>query len=142
MFDGIERRRFLIDPARENALPAAVGLLHVQLDERSGQPLIVPRRAGFAGAQANDRILDAQRLTRLQRQVADDAIALVEEAQHRDPLAHWRDRGGSSGARGIDGHRRCRRRIALGGAIACTDAKRDQQDGDGATHVQSGFHAW
>jgi len=80
VLDDVERRRFLVDPAREYPPPAAVGLLHVQLDERPGQPLILPRRTGFAGAQADDRVLDLERLARLQGQIADDAVALVEKA--------------------------------------------------------------
>jgi len=112
MLDDVERRRFLVHPARKDPLPAAIGLLHVQLDKRSRQPLIFPRRAGFAGAQADDRVLDLQGLARLQGQVADDAVALVEKAQHRDSLGHRRHANDRGRARNIGGDR-CRPRAIL-----------------------------
>ena len=70
-----------------------VGTLHIELDEGASQLLIFPRCAGFAGAQANHRVAHANRLSGPQREVADDAVALVEEAKNRDPLRHWRHPG-------------------------------------------------
>jgi hypothetical protein len=90
MLDDVERRRFLVHPAREDALILAVGALHVELDERAGQRLGLPRRALFAGAKPNDGVLDPHRLPGFQNQVADDSIALVEEAKHGDALRHRR----------------------------------------------------
>jgi hypothetical protein len=72
-------------------LPA--GLFDVELDERPGEPLIFPRRGGVARPQPHHRVADANRLAGLERDVADDAVALVEQTEHRDPLAHWRDPG-------------------------------------------------
>jgi hypothetical protein len=141
MLDDVERRRFLVDPARKDALPAAAGLLHIQLDERAGQFLIFPRRAGFAGAQADDRVLDLDRLARLQGQIAYDAVALVEEAQNRHPLGHRRHSDDNAGTRHI-GANGCRARRFLGGiAITAARDKCDQQHGSHKAHAQSGFHA-
>ena len=42
VLDDVERRRFLVEPAREHPAPAFVRPLHVELDERAGQLLILP----------------------------------------------------------------------------------------------------
>jgi hypothetical protein len=93
VLDDVERGRFLVDPAGKNALPLLVGPLDIELDESPGQGLRFPWRRFLAGTQAHDRILDPHRLSRLQREVANDAVALVEKAEHRDPLRHRRDAG-------------------------------------------------
>jgi hypothetical protein len=90
VLDRVERRRFLVEPAGENALPLPVGLLHVELDERAGELLVLPRRGRFARAQPHDRIFPAHRLTGMKRDVLDDAVALVEDPQNSDSLRHWR----------------------------------------------------
>jgi hypothetical protein len=72
-------------------VPALVRPLHVQLHERTGQSLVFPRRGLLARAEANDRVVHPNRLARLQRQVADYAVALVEETEHRDALGHGGD---------------------------------------------------
>jgi hypothetical protein len=140
MLDDVERRRFLVNPSRKDAFPAAVGLLHVELDERPGQFLIFPWRARFAGAQADDRVLDLKCLARLQGHIADDAIALVEEAQNGDPLGHGGHPNDSSGTRRIraDGSGAC---LLAGVAIAAGGGKRKDQHRNGETHAQLGFHA-
>jgi hypothetical protein len=88
VLDDVERRRLLVEPARKDPLPAPLGIAHVELDEGAGQRLHLPRRASLAGAQANDRIADAHRLARPERDRTGDAIALVEKAEHRHPLRH------------------------------------------------------
>jgi len=106
MLDGVERRAFLVQPAREYPPPTAIALFDVQLDEGASQPLILPRRARLARAQPDHRVAHADRLPRTKREVADDAVALVEQPQHRDPFGHRRhahrrlDR-----ARHVDRHR-------------------------------------
>jgi hypothetical protein len=77
------------------------------LDEGAGQRLLFPRGAGLAGAQPDDGILVTDRLSRPQGQVADDAVALVEQADDGDPLGHRRDPGLTTddGARHIHGDR-------------------------------------
>ncbi len=104
MLDDVERRAFLIKPAGKNAAPAIVRLLDVELDERAGQPLILPWRAGLARPQANHRITHAKRLPRPQPNIADDAVALVEQPQDRNSLGHRGDSGDGSGRAGhVDG---------------------------------------
>ena len=88
MLDDIERRRFLVDPARKNPLPALVGKADVDLDESAGQFLLLPRSRRLAGAKPDHDVLAARVLTRMQRNIANDAVALVEQAQHRHPLVH------------------------------------------------------
>jgi hypothetical protein len=90
VLDDVQRRRFLVKPARKDPAPALVGLLHVDLDERARQLLRLPRRRRLAGAQAHDHILPADRLTRTQRDVLDDAVALVEDTEDGDALRHRR----------------------------------------------------
>ena len=142
-----------------------VAAAHVELNEGAGQRILLPGRGLFAGAQAHDRIADAHRLPRLQRQVAADAVALVEQADDGDPFGHRRTAGGQrrigSGNSldpvalgGIGGQvlRRdrpvCRPITAMPGAIA-EDAghrERDQQDAGGQPAADpwahpSGVHA-
>ncbi len=81
MLDDVERRAFLVQPARKDPLPVAIGPAHVELDEGAGQPLGFPRRGGVAGAKPDQRVLGADRLARLEREIADDAVALVEQAR-------------------------------------------------------------
>jgi hypothetical protein len=91
VLDDVERRRFLVDPAREHPPPLLVGPLHFELKERAGQLLILPGRRCLARLEADDRILQPHRLARLESQVADDPVSLVEKPDHRDPLGHRRD---------------------------------------------------
>jgi hypothetical protein len=93
VLDDIQRRRFLVEPAGEDAAELAVRPAHVQLDERAGQLLGLPRGSGLAVAQPHDHIADADGLAGPQRQIALDAVALVEQAEHRDPFRHGRRAG-------------------------------------------------
>jgi len=145
MLDDIERRALLVQPARKYPPNASIALRDVELDERAGEPLILPRRARFARAQPNHRITHPDRLSRAQRKVANDPVALVEQPEHRDPLGHRRDpRHRLDCARNIDRH--ClaliivaRRRFAL---VAPADQQQQRRDRDlKLAHVQSGFHA-
>jgi hypothetical protein len=65
--------------------------LDLKLDERPGELLLFPRSARLAGAKPDDGVPHPHRLPRPHRQVADDPIALVEQADDRDPLRHGRD---------------------------------------------------
>jgi hypothetical protein len=73
----------------------------------------------------------------------DDAVALVENAEHCDPLAHRRDARliDARRSRGIGDHR-------LRGILLVTAAgapgERERQDGQGAgdPHAYSGFQGW
>jgi hypothetical protein len=90
VLDDVERRRFLVKPPGEDALPLLVGLLHVELNERSGQLLVFPRSGRFARAQPHDRVFPAHRLAGVKRDVLDDAVALVEDPEHGNALRHRR----------------------------------------------------
>jgi hypothetical protein len=89
VLDGVERRRFLIEPAGEDTPELVVGPAHVELDEGAGQLLDLPCCGGFAGAQPDDGVANPDRLTRPQSEVPLLAIAFVEEADDGDPLRHW-----------------------------------------------------
>ena len=97
MLDDVERRRFLVEPAREDPLEAAVAIADVELDEGAGELLRLPRRGGLAGPEADHDVADAKRLAGLELDVARDAVALVEQADHRHPLRHRRGAGRDSG---------------------------------------------
>jgi hypothetical protein len=80
---------FAEQPAGKIATPFIVGgAAHVELHEGAGFLHIFPWRGGFAGLQADDRIPRAQRLAGLHFEFSGDAIALVEQADHRLPLVH------------------------------------------------------
>jgi len=69
-------------------LPRPVGLRDVELHERAGIMLLLPRRGLLAGAQPHHDIADPRRLAGFQRQVARLAVPLVEQAEHRDAILH------------------------------------------------------
>lgn len=119
----------------------AVGPQPVDLDEGAGQLLRFPRRGRLARPQPHGDILDPHRLSRAQREVADDAVALIEQPQHGNPLRHRRHAGLLRGrARYVD-----RDRLVLGRLLALVAAGDKQQgereDGGEADHAYSGFHA-
>ena len=122
-------------------MPALVRPLHVELYEGASQLLVFPRRGRLASAQANDRVVHADRLTRLQRQVADYAVALVEETEHRDALGHGGDARLLARARVGAGQARA---IGLLRLIAAAAACQEQQQYGAVNrgNSQSGFHAW
>jgi hypothetical protein len=91
MLDDIAVRPFLEQPAGKDAVPLIVaGLAHVELHEGAGLGHFLPWRGRLAGAQPHNRIVDAQRLARLHAELAGLAIALVEQADHRNALCHRR----------------------------------------------------
>jgi hypothetical protein len=115
--------------------------LHVDLDEGAGQLLRLPRRGRLARAQADDDVLHPNRLARLQRQILDDAVALVEQAQHRHALGHWRYArllGGGARHGDCDG-------IAFGrlivAAVAAGEHRQCRQDKGCGSHYWSGVQA-
>jgi hypothetical protein len=97
VLDHVERRRFFVEPAGKNPVPALVRLLDVDLHEGAGELFLFPRRRRFAGAKAHDHVLPADRLARMERDVLDDAVALVEDAQHSNALRHWSYRAAAGG---------------------------------------------
>jgi hypothetical protein len=149
VLDDVERRRFLVEPAREDALPAPLRASNAKLDEGAGQLLHLPGGGGLAGPQAHRRIADPHRLAGLQGEVAGNAVALVEEAQHGDALGHRRGAGGDRGhgLRNVDGPRLAGRLtpgsgIVLGIAVATGQSGESDQDGaEREPHARSGVQA-
>jgi hypothetical protein len=115
VLDDVERRRFLVQPARKDSLPSPLRIADVELDEGAGKRLNLPGRGRLAGPEPNDGVADANRLARLQGQVPGDSVALVEQSEHRHPLRHRGRPGGDGGdgLRDVD-----RPRLADGLAIA------------------------
>ncbi len=146
MLDDVERRRFLVQPARKHPLKLPLGVAHVQLHEGARQLLGLPRGGRLASAQADDNVADAHRLPRLERELLRYAVALVEQAEHGHPLGHGRRPG-----------RQCRHRlrnddriglrlglfplgIGIGRrvAAACADGEaKDEEDPISATRLHS-----
>jgi hypothetical protein len=142
VLDDVEGRRFAVDPAGERSPPLVVAALDVELDERSGELLALPRRGGFAGAKTNDRVPHPDRLPRPHRQVADDPVALVEQADDRDPLGHWRDSGLGSGEHSL-GARLLRLPLRRLIAPAARQNERERNHRRHRSHhVYSGIQGW
>jgi hypothetical protein len=116
--------------------------LAVDLDEGARQLLCFPWRSGFAGEQPYGDVLDPHGLAGPQSKVADDAVALVEETQHGDPLGHRRNSGllGSS-PRNVDGDGLVFRGLVRAITPGCCQQQRNRESGGGTGHAYSGFHA-
>jgi hypothetical protein len=145
VFDDVERGRFLVEPAGEDALDLPLGVADVELEEGAGQRLHFPRRGRLAGAKADDHVAGPYRLPRLQREFAGNAVALVEQADDRHPIGHRRGSGRErgDGLRHVDG---LRLGFVLGIAGApraalFTSARREREQG-GTGARQRPPHAW
>jgi hypothetical protein len=114
--------------------------MDVDLDEGAGELFRLPRRGGLARAQTNDHVLPAHRLPRLERHVLNDAVALVEDSEHRNPLRHRRDPTLARGRRRRV--RRCRREPVFLLCALPTGGKRQRHDQrcSERPHVYSGIH--
>jgi hypothetical protein len=140
VLDDVERRRFLVEPARKDPAPFLVRLLDVDLDERTGQLFFFPRRRRLARAQPNDHVLPAHRLAGMKRDRLHDAVALVEHAEHCDALRHRRHAAlPVCGRRSLLG-RRQRRVSALLALAARSERKRSWQKCSDGAHAYSGIH--
>lgn len=156
MLDDIAVGPFAEQPAGKVAAPLAIGTAaHVQLHEGAGFLHIFPRSRGLARLQADDGVADAQRLTGLHAEVAGQAVALVQQADHGGALSHWR--AGQAGLvrvadrLALDLHRatliRFWRIIATAGrqqrATHNRRAKQDRRESPRRTpnHAASGLHA-
>jgi hypothetical protein len=80
-------------------LELTLRIAHVHLDEGAGELLDLPRRGRLAGAEADDHVAGPHRLARPKREVPRYSVALVEEADHSDPLRHRRRSGSDRGHR-------------------------------------------
>jgi hypothetical protein len=119
-----------------------VGPKAIDLDEGAGQLFGFPWRGRFTCPQADRDILDPHRLAGLQRQVADNAVALVEQADHRDALGHRRHPwlvGRSARHVDRDGLILCF--VCPISATACSEQQGKGEDGGKTGHAYSGFHA-
>jgi hypothetical protein len=115
--------------------------LHVDLQEGAGQFLPLPRCSRLAGAQADDHVLHPDCLSWFQRQVADDAVALVQQPDDSDPFGHRRHAGLVGGrARHFDGHG-IPLRWSLVAPAAAGDCGNQRQDQRGPLHYWSGVQA-
>jgi hypothetical protein len=77
------------NPPRKDAIPFVVALvLYGQLDEGTRFGRIFPRRGRLACAQPDDRAADPRRFAGLHLDIADQAVALVEQADDGDALGH------------------------------------------------------
>jgi hypothetical protein len=125
VLDDVQRRRFLVEPAGKSPLPFPVRPLHVDLDKGAGEFFRLPRCSRFASAQADDHILPARRLAGMKRDVLDDAVALVEDPEHRHALRHRRNSGlvGAACRSGGIARGRSGRILLIASAPACREAK-------------------
>jgi hypothetical protein len=138
VLDDVERRRFLVKPTGKDPAPALVRLLDVDLDEGAGQLFLFPRRGCLAGAQAHDHVLPPRRLPRMKRDVLDDSITFVEDAENRDALRHRRHP--TLPVRSRCGLPRGRQRILLLGALAARNERDCSKQGcRGDSHAYSGI---
>jgi hypothetical protein len=90
VLDDVQRRRLLVEPAREDTLELPLRIADIDLDERSGQLLNLPGRAGLARPKPDDDVAGAKRLPWAKTEVAGKAVPLVEKTDDGDPLAHRR----------------------------------------------------
>ncbi len=93
VFDHVQRRRLLVQPAGKDALIIAFAVANVQLNEGSGQRLDLPGGGRLAGAKTDDGIADPHRLARTKGEIARQAVALVQEAENGLALGHRRGSG-------------------------------------------------
>ena len=121
----------------------AVGPLHLKLQECARQFLVFPRRGRLARAQADDGVADLHRLPGLQRQVADNAVALVEKADDGDAVGHWRDSDLLSRrqGRGLGVALPTCRLLLILAVTAAKKHHRQRGAGHEAAHDYSGFQA-
>jgi hypothetical protein len=77
VLDHIERRRFLVEPTGEDALPLLVWLEHVDLDKGAGELFFFPWRRCLAGTKVHKHVLPSRRLTGVKRHILNYAVALV-----------------------------------------------------------------
>jgi hypothetical protein len=144
-------RPVLEQPTGKDAAPILRPVIeHDQLDKGAGFLRHFPLRSPFTGTQADDSAANADAFTRFQRDIANKAVALVKEAEHRHALLHRRDAGigiiraGASrlgqGARFGRGRRRFCLALAAGKQHRGAES-RGHQRGFRPDHGASGVHA-
>jgi hypothetical protein len=112
------------------------------LHESARELFLLPWRGRLARAEANRDVLHANGLPRLQRQVANDPVALVQQAEHRNALGH---RGHSGNVPGPARHVERDGLISLDFILTIAGRSRDEQRQrqicSASPHAWSGFHA-
>lgn len=135
MLHDIAFRPLLEQPAGKGAVPFAIDRFqHVQLNKGARFRLHFPGCGRFAGAQAHDGVTHAQRFARFHAEVTGDAVALVEQADNRDPLVHGR--AGKGGLLRLDNVAGDAHRAGLIGVgkFACPVATGGQQEAERDQH--------
>ena len=118
-------------------MPVLVAALDVDLNERPGQFLFLPRSACLARPESHDHVLPPCRLAGMEGDILHDPVALVEDSEDRDALRHGRDIGLLCACRrGLFGRDLIR---LLGPAAASRQAKRNQQGCGELSHAYSGI---
>jgi len=92
MLDNVKRRALGEEPARMDAVPLLVDFEDIDLNECAGELVRFPGRRLVAGLETDDHVADSHCLARLELELAGFAIALVEDAEHRDAVLHRRRR--------------------------------------------------
>jgi hypothetical protein len=91
VLDDVAVGPFLEQPARKDAVPLVVALfLHRQLDKGTGFGRRFPWWSRLARPQADDGAADARAVPRAHFQIADKAVAFVEQRHDRHALGHRR----------------------------------------------------
>jgi hypothetical protein len=140
MLDVVERRRFLVQPAREDPAPRLVGPFDIDLDEGAGELLLLPRRGRLARPEAHEQVLPARRLAGMQRDILHDSVALVEDPEDRDALRHRSHSAlAGCGRRGFAGGWAAGV-LLLGAAPASGERECQQQRCASSSHAYSGIH--
>lgn len=94
MLDDVAVRPVLEQPAGKNAPPLRRPVLeHDQLDKRTRFLRHFPLGGALARADAHDGATNANAFAGFQADIAHQPVALVEQAEHRHTLWHWRDAG-------------------------------------------------
>jgi hypothetical protein len=89
MLNNVAVWAFLKKPAGEDASPFVVlWAADIKLHKGAGFRCFFPWCSGFTCAQANDGIAHTQRTTGLQRQIAGEAVAFVEQADDSHAILH------------------------------------------------------
>ena len=148
VLDDVQRRRFLVHPAREDALKLILRVANVELHKGPGQFLHLPRSSRLAGAKPNGDVAGANRLTRLQLDLTRDTVALVEQPKHRNSLRHRRRTGRNGGHRLRNVHRARLGFVLLialhllGGAVLLPAGGKREQEGKAAGTEKAAAHPW
>jgi hypothetical protein len=96
MFEHIGRRIFLEQPAGKDPAPAfaVIGPRRALVNRHADKSALIgigfPRGGAFTGADEQRHFAKANRFAGFQFKIAGLAVAFVEQANHRDPLCHWR----------------------------------------------------